>query len=187
MSKNYYPVENSKLNSSLKGISYYDRQDREVIPDLDDVSTCSSSTNSTTNRAKNVSFSNLEVKFFSYDLGDSYGVKDGPPLTISWDCFKEIAIPIEKYELAREPRGPVRIIKPNERMNILLRKGVDISRIEDTIESIRRRRIEEEEEAERLLESNITKSRKIINFVPKINVKNFTYKKWRKSRAVFQY
>ena len=116
------------------------RLDKELTSDSDDVSTCSSSTNSTTSRTKNVSFSNLEVKYFTYDLGDSNLVKDGPPLTISWDSFKAIVIPIEKYESVRELRGPVRVIHSKERMNILLREGMDISLIEDAMEEIRIRR-----------------------------------------------
>ena len=180
-----YPRTNdSDENICCKAI-YNDRLDKELTSDSDDISTCSSSTNSTISR-KNVSFSNLEVKYFAYDLGDSHRVKDGPPLTITWDSFKAIVIPIEKYESVREPRGPVPIINPKERMNILLRIGIDASQIEDTMEEIRRTR-EEEEEQERLLDSRATKAkRKMMNYVKKINVRCFGTKKWHRSGDVLQ-
>ena len=123
-------------------------------------------TNNVNSRTKSVSFSNLEVKYFKFDLGDSLGVRadDGPPLTISWDSFKDIIIPISLYESVREPRGPVPIINSEERMKILLRNGVDISQIEDTMGKIRRRN--EEQTLEHLIP---TKSkRKMMNYMKKL-------------------
>ena len=117
-----------------------------LVPNPVDFSACKFKNANRENRS--VSFSNLEVKYFKFDLGDSLGVArdDGPPLTISWDSFEAIVMPISLYESVRQPRGPVPTIKSEERMNILLRNGVDIAQIEETMSRMKIRKEETLEE-----------------------------------------
>uniref|UniRef100_A0A7S4SVU6 Uncharacterized protein n=1 Tax=Ditylum brightwellii TaxID=49249 RepID=A0A7S4SVU6_9STRA len=45
-----------------------------------------------------VSFSRVDIRLFTIDIGDNPSVSSGPPLTISWDHFDEHHVDIDEFE-----------------------------------------------------------------------------------------
>ena len=53
---------------------------------------------------RNVSFNELKIREYDMTLGDHPSAVTGPPVQLSWDHKPEMAIGLEEYERAREPR-----------------------------------------------------------------------------------
>lgn len=53
---------------------------------------------------RNVSFNELKIREYEMTLGDHPSAITGPPVQLSWEHKPEMAVGLEEYERAREPR-----------------------------------------------------------------------------------
>jgi len=53
---------------------------------------------------KGVQFGVCEIREFPVTLGDNPGGNRGPPLTLSWDHYGTVSMPVEEFESQRPPR-----------------------------------------------------------------------------------
>jgi hypothetical protein len=53
---------------------------------------------------RSVSFNELKIREYEMTLGNHPGAITGPPVQLSWDHKPEMAVGLEEYERARQPR-----------------------------------------------------------------------------------
>ena len=61
-------------------------------------------TEATCNMKRNVSFSSLEIREYTTELGDNPSCSSGPPICLSWEPTSSISLCFETYESYRPPR-----------------------------------------------------------------------------------
>ena len=139
------PTESFNLNNLSIQKDFIERY--ETNPKITNVTTDKRSISMRTAR-KAVSFSTLEVRYFSIILGDNPGCgSDGPPLTISWDYDEVITVSVDCYEIYRKPRKTqCQLMKtPFHRKQILTQNGfyeIDINKRMKEMKAIHKQRMQ---------------------------------------------
>ena len=89
---------------------------------------------------KSVKFTDLEIRSYSYNIGDHPDCIHGVPLSIEWRHFDKYSTSVDSFEDTHPPRRKIvhLMIPAQERKRILLSNGVSIHDIHDAILGVRK-------------------------------------------------
>lgn len=78
---------------------------------------------------RSVQWANMDVRYYSYTLGDNPSVEDGPPIAMGEECLGEDTFSIDEFESQRPPRQVNLIVPKATRVRLLKEAGYDIDAI----------------------------------------------------------
>ena len=130
--------ESLNLNNLTKQKSFVNRCEAVYNVSNNKINTSIDIDKKVASKSRNaVSFSTLEVRYYPIILGDNpeSGATNGAPISISWEYFDVMTIPIDCYELYRKPQKTrCQLIKtPYSRKQLLMRIGFSESSIDKRI------------------------------------------------------
>jgi hypothetical protein len=95
-------------------------------------------------REKKIRFSTIEMHCHPIELGDNPSVTDGAPLTIGWQAFETITIPVDEYEKSnpsrnRRPEHEL-VLSSKVRSNRLKKEGYSRHDLNKSISNLKKMR-----------------------------------------------